>query len=79
MTSTEIKLTDQEHASLTTIARQIGRTEAEVLQEAVRRYITLFQANNRRQLLAQARGMWRDREDLPDLSSLRRELDRHQG
>lgn len=79
MTSTEIMLTDQEHASLVTIARHTGRTEAEVLQEAVRRYITQFQASRRRQLLEQARGMWRDREDLPDWPSLRRELDRHEG
>jgi predicted transcriptional regulator len=78
MTTTSVNLTQVEYASLSAIARQIGKTEAEVLQEAVHHYIAQFQHANRKQLLQQARGMWRERTDLPDATALRRELDRDQ-
>ncbi|MEI8307538.1 MAG: hypothetical protein WCF99_10795 [Chloroflexales bacterium] len=78
MTTTAVTLTETEYTSLIAIARQIGKTEAEVLQEAVHSYIVHFQHANRKQLLQQARGMWRERTDLPDATALRRELDRDQ-
>jgi hypothetical protein len=78
MTITEVRLTEADYALLSTIARQTGKTEAELLQEAVHHYIVQFQHANRKQLLQQARGMWRDRTDLPDAAALRRELDRDQ-
>jgi hypothetical protein len=78
MTTTAVTLTEAEYTSLSAIARQAGKTEAEVLQEAVQRYIVQFQHANRKQLLQQARGMWRNRTDLPDAPALRRELDRGQ-
>lgn len=76
MTTTSITLAEAEYAALSAIARQTGKTEAEVLQEAVQHYIAQFQHANRKQLLQQARGMWRGRTDLPDAAALRRELDR---
>jgi hypothetical protein len=76
MTIAEVTLTDHEHTSLVTIARQTGRTEAEVLHEAVQQYIIRFQHAHRRYLLQQARGMWRERTDLPDIQTLRTEFDR---
>jgi hypothetical protein len=78
MTTTSVSLTQVEYASLSAIARQIGKTEAEVLQEAVQHYIAQFQHANRKQLLQQARSMWQERTDLPDATALRRELDRDQ-
>lgn len=79
MTSTAVTLEEAEYTALSAIARQTGKTEAEVLQEAVQHYIAQFQHANRKQLLQQARGMWRDRSDLPDPAELRRELDREHG
>jgi hypothetical protein len=35
------------------------------------------QAEDRLSLLQQARGMWKDRSDLPAVADLRREWDRH--
>lgn len=78
MTTTVVTLTEAEHTSLSAIARQTGKTEAEVLQEAVQHYIAQFQHANRKQLLQQARGMWSNRTDLPDATALRREFDRDQ-
>lgn len=74
--STTVTLPEAEYSSLSAIARQTSRTEAEVLQEAVQHYIAQFQQANRKQLLQQARGMWRHRTDLPDAARLRHELDR---
>jgi hypothetical protein len=76
MTTAEVNLTDLEHSTLRTIARQTGKSEAELLHEAVQQYLAQFQHADRRSLLQQARGMWRDRTDLPSTEELRREFDR---
>ena len=76
MVTTTISLTDREHAAVQMVARQLGTTEAEVLQRAVEEYLAQFDASQRRAWMEQARGMWRDRDDLPDLETLRREFDR---
>ena len=76
MDSTAITLTEQEQVSLHAIAQQTGKTPDELLHEAVAQFLTHFQQTRRRSLLQQARGMWRDRTDLPSLATLRRELDR---
>jgi predicted transcriptional regulator len=75
--TTSIILTEQEETALQQIARQTGRSESDLVREAVAQYIQQFQVSNRRHLLQQARGMWHDRIDLPSLESLRQEFDRH--
>jgi hypothetical protein len=42
----------------------------------VKQLIAQFQLEDRLSLLRQARGMWKDRTDLPSLTDLRREWDR---
>ena len=75
MVTAQITLTDQEGAALRALAEQAGKSEDELLLEAVRQLVTQFRHNHRRELLQQARGMWKDRTDLPDLETLRREFD----
>ncbi|MBM4081391.1 MAG: CopG family transcriptional regulator, partial [Planctomycetes bacterium] len=62
-------------AALGAIAEQVGKSRDELIREAVRQLVTEFRHNHRRELLRQARGMWKDRTDLPDLEALRREFD----
>ncbi|MDQ2998477.1 MAG: CopG family transcriptional regulator [Chloroflexota bacterium] len=76
MDSTAITLTEQEQLSLRTIAQQTGKTPDELLHEAITQFLTQFQQTPRRALLQQARGMWKDRTDLPSLATLRHEFDR---
>jgi hypothetical protein len=76
MESTVITLTEQEQLSLRAIAQQTGKTPEELLHEAIAQFLAQFQQTRRRALLQQARGMWRDRTDLPSLATLRREFDR---
>jgi predicted transcriptional regulator len=76
MVMTTINLTDREHAAIQRIARQMGKTEAEVLQRAVEEYLTHADQDQRRAWMEQAQGMWRDRDDLPELETLRNEFER---
>jgi hypothetical protein len=76
MVRTQIYLTEAERAALKAIARQTGQKQSELIRQAIDRLIEGFQPGERRARLQMARGMWRERDDLPDFKSLRRELDR---
>jgi len=77
MIRTQIYLTEREQQALRVLSRHTGRSQSELIREAVDRLIAAqTETPNRRSLLKQARGMWQDREDLPDFQTLRRELDR---
>jgi hypothetical protein len=79
MVRTQIYLTEAERAALKAIARQTGQKQSELFRLAIDRLIEGFQPGERRARLQMARGMWRERDDLPDFKSLRRELDRLSG
>jgi hypothetical protein len=69
-------LTEQEQTTLETMAQRMGKTPDEIIHDAVKQLIAQFQSEDRLSLLRQARGMWKDRTDLPALTDLRREWDR---
>ncbi len=76
MATAEIQLTDQETAALHALAERTGKTPDTLLHEAVAQLLSQAQHENRLRLLQQARGMWKDRTDLPDVATLRAEFDR---
>ena len=76
MATLQINLTDQENDSLLSIARQTGKSQDELLRDAINHLISEFQQQDRRTFLQRARGMWKDRKDLPSAEELRREWDR---
>lgn len=78
MNEAEIKLTEQERSALQEIARQSGKTEGQLIREAVEHFISEFRTKDRRGLMQKGRGIWRGRQDLPELNDLRREWDRTQ-
>jgi hypothetical protein len=73
---TQIYLTDEEQQGLRALSRKIGLSQSDLIRQAVDSLLTTHHELDRTALLRQARGVWRDREDLPDFAALRRELDR---
>ena len=76
MLETEINPTEQEQSALQEISRRTGKTEHELIREAVDQLIAQFQIEGRLQLMQSARGIWKDRDDLPEFEYLRAEWDR---
>jgi hypothetical protein len=76
MIGAELNLTEQERSALQEISRMTGKTEDELIRAAVEQLIAEFQNENRLALMRKAKGIWKDRDDLPALGDLRRELDR---
>jgi hypothetical protein len=76
MVEAELNLTEQERSVLQEISRRTGKTEGELIREAVGQLINGFQVENRLALMQKARGIWKDRGDLPAFEDLRREWDR---
>lgn len=81
MTTAQINLTDSQADALHELARRTGKTEDELLREAVEKLIIEVgeaEAERKKWLesLRQAKGIWKDRDDLPDFRELRKEFDR---
>ena len=76
MLDTEINLTEQERNALQEISRRTGKTEGELVREALDQFIAQFQSEGQRKLMQKARGIWKNRQDLPSLQELRNEWDR---
>ncbi len=76
MTTDPISLTPVESQLLHSMAQQTGRSENELLHEALDLLQAKVDLEKRRSQLRGARGMWRDRDDLPNLADLRNEMNR---
>jgi hypothetical protein len=68
-----VNLTDEEQAALDALARRTGKTPDGLVHDAVKELVAQSQNGDRLSLLRQARGMWRDRTDLPSPADLRSE------
>lgn len=77
MVRMQIYLTKIEQQGLQALAQRSGRSQSELIREAVDKFLVESQEVDRLALLKQGRRLWQDREDLPDFNMLRRELDRY--
>jgi Arc/MetJ-type ribon-helix-helix transcriptional regulator len=78
MVRTQIYLTEEEHRKLRRLSRRRGASLSELIREAIDLMLLRSSAADRLQVLRQARGIWKDRADLPDFKTLREEWDRGQ-
>ena len=76
MIETTITMSESIQQSLGEIARTTGKSEQQLIAEALTELIQNHRATNRLALMRKARGMWANREDIPKLEELRRESDR---
>ena len=76
MLETELNLTEDERHALQEISRRTGRSESDLIHEALGSLIAGFNLEDRRAQMQKARGIWKDRQDLPALDDLRAEWNR---
>lgn len=73
-------MTEKQRGALRNLVRQTGQKQSELIRRALDDFICRFKPPEQKDRLAmmeQARGIWKDRDDLPDFQTLRRELDRN--
>jgi Arc/MetJ-type ribon-helix-helix transcriptional regulator len=75
MVRAQIYLTEAHQRELEALERRTGRSQSELIREALDAMLPGMQAGDRLAALRQVRGMWKDRTDLPDFAALRREAD----
>ena len=66
MLRTQVYLTENERSSLIALATASGKSQSELIREAVDRLIAQFGKTRRREVINNAAGMWKHRKDLPD-------------
>jgi predicted DNA-binding protein len=76
MQRTQIYLSDQERQELRALAQRSGRSQSELIREAIDSFLEINQPQNRLAKLRQGRGLWAGGDDPLDWLELRRELDR---
>jgi hypothetical protein len=76
MVRTQIYLTEQERSGLERAAIHTGKKQAELIREAVDRFLEQISSEWRTHVLKEAAGLWRDRDDLPDFETERLSWDR---
>ena len=76
MMRTQIYLTAEERAALSSLSAATGKGQSELIREAVDNLIGQFSTARREAVLDNAAGLWKDRGDLPDFDALRKQWDR---
>ena len=78
----QINLTESNGKKLDELSRQTGDSPDELANKAVERFAVVSgddehrKFNEWREALLRLKGMWADRDDLPDFDSIRRSMDR---
>ena len=68
-------LTEDQRTKLRMLARRTGRTQSELIRDAIDAYLVRFTPRLRREVLRKCRGIWRDR-DPSEFRATREEVER---
>jgi hypothetical protein len=69
----QIELDEPRLSALQMLAKQTGKTQKQLVSEALDRLLDNSDAVDWRSALNQPHGIWQDRQDIPDLGELRSE------
>ncbi len=69
--TTQITLSETKSQIIASLSASRGVMQEEILHEAIEQFLAQHQSQSRLAALRQARGIWRDREDVPDVAALR--------
>lgn len=76
MVRTQIYLSPAQQKALRALAAGTGRTQSDLIREAIDRFVGQRGTSGRASVLRRTAGLWKGRSDLPDFAALRREADR---
>lgn len=76
MVTTQVTLTEAETQAIQALSQSKGKTQEEILHEAIEQFLVQHKSEIRLAALRQARGIWQEREDLPNFAELRNESNR---
>ncbi len=79
MLRAQIYLTTQERKQLHLLSNESGKSQSELIREAIDLFIDqkMVDKKNKVLLIQGIRGIWSKRDDLPDFAKLRTEFDRN--
>jgi predicted transcriptional regulator len=76
MNRTQIYLSPAQQKALKAMAARTGRTQSELIRDAIDRFVGQRKASERVAVIKRSAGLWKGRKDLPDFTAVRREADR---
>ena len=77
MIRSQIYLTEDEKTALKLICKETGRTQSDLIREAIDSLINKINKKNNNIKRQEAFGLWKDRDDYPNAEELRNEFDRN--
>ncbi len=77
MIRSQIYLTEDERNFLKSLSKETGRTQSDLIREAIDSLISKNNKKNNSKKRQEAFGIWKDRNDYPNIEELRNEFDRN--
>ncbi len=74
----QLTLTDDEVRAIHDLSASVGQSPETILHAAIEQFLARHRQQNRLEAMRAARGIWSDRDDVPDLRELRDEWERKQ-
>jgi predicted transcriptional regulator len=76
MIRTQIYLTEAQQQTLRRLAARQRQKQSALIRRAIDQYLSTEVREDHLSLLRQGRGLWKDRQDLPQVAVLRQEIER---